>query len=126
MSAISESIQLPPKYQDQDPKAYLDGLLAFIEEYRWMVEILAFDFITLDYWKRIDPEWRSALMDYMEAAGDDYAAAILDLTSEKCDYVSMPFLNSSILPIITRLLVHLARVIFSFFEPNKGFSAATK
>jgi hypothetical protein len=91
MSALNESIQLPPKYQDQDPKAYLDDLLAFVEEYRWMVDILAFDFITLDYWKRIDPEWRSALMDYMEAAGDDYAAAILDLTSDKCDYVSMPF-----------------------------------
>ncbi|KAI8878960.1 hypothetical protein K501DRAFT_227564 [Backusella circina FSU 941] len=55
-----------------------------------MVELLAFDFITLDYWKKVDPEWRSALMAYMEDAGDNYAASILDLTSENCDYSNWP------------------------------------
>lgn len=80
-------LQLPLKYISDTPEQYLERLLAFYKEWHWLIHVLAFNFVTLKEWEHFPLEWREVLMRHMEDAGDDWAMAILDLTSETSDYV---------------------------------------
>jgi hypothetical protein len=80
-------LPLPLKYMNDTPEEYLERLMAFYKEYHWLIHVLAFNFVTLREWDNFPFEWREALMQRMEEAGDDWAKEILDLTSETSDYV---------------------------------------
>lgn len=76
---------LPSRFNT--PEEYLECLLTFYKEYHWLIHVLAFNFQTHHEWDNFPLEWRDALMARIEEAGDDWAFAILDLTSEQSDYV---------------------------------------
>lgn len=81
-------LPLPSKYSNDTPEQYLERLMSFYKEYHWLIHVLAFNFVTQKEWEKFPLEWREALMKRIEDAGDDWAFAILDLTSTKSDYVS--------------------------------------
>lgn len=90
MSSIYENkvpFRLPPKYSNDTPEQYLERLMSFYKEYHWLIHVLAFNVITLREWEKFPLEWRQALMNHMEEAGDNWAMSILDLTSPDSDYV---------------------------------------
>lgn len=87
-SFAKEAIELPPKYANDTPEQYLERLIAFYKEYHWLIHVLAFNFITLREWENFPLEWREALMKRIEEAGDEWAMAVLDLTSATSDYVN--------------------------------------
>lgn len=86
-----EAIELPQKYVNDTPEQYLERLMTFYKEYHWLIHVLAFNFVTLREWENFPVEWRDSLMKRLEEAGDDWAMAVLDLTSETSDYVNISF-----------------------------------
>ncbi|KAK4515703.1 uncharacterized protein ATC70_010656 [Mucor velutinosus] len=83
-------LPLPSKYSNDTPEQYLERLMSFYNEYHWLIHVLAFNFVTQKEWEKFPLEWREALMKRIEDAGDDWAFAILDLTSTKSDYSIWP------------------------------------
>ncbi|KAI8376908.1 methyltransferase domain-containing protein [Blakeslea trispora] len=81
---------LPTRYKDDTPEQYLERLLKFYRDYHWLIHVLAFNFITHQEWEKFPSDWREALMHHMEQAGDNWAFAILELTSESSDYSKWP------------------------------------
>jgi hypothetical protein len=90
MNCSKSSLPLPPKFSSNTPEEYLEKLMAFYKEYHWLIHVLAFNFQTHHEWEKFPVEWRNALMARIEEAGDSWAFAILDLTSEQSDYVIIP------------------------------------
>lgn len=88
MLASRIPLPLPPKYRNDTPEQYLERLMSFYKEYHWLIHVLAFNFVTQKEWEKFPQNWREALMKRIEDTGDNWAYAILDLTSEKSDYVS--------------------------------------
>lgn len=91
MSLPSRYIQLPEKYKNRAVREYLDELLNFYDEYFWLIHVLPFNFITHRQWEQFDIQWREAIMAKLEEAGDNWAMAVLDLTTETSDYVNSIF-----------------------------------
>jgi len=89
-------LPLPSKYSNDTPEQYLERLMSFYKEYHWLIHVLAFNFVTQKEWEKFPLEWREALMERIEDAGDDWTIAILDLTSVKSDYVSCMFVDQPI------------------------------
>ncbi|KAI9487312.1 MAG: methyltransferase domain-containing protein [Benjaminiella poitrasii] len=83
-------LTLPSKYKDDSPEQYLERLISFYKKYHWLVHVLAFNFITQHEWEKFPCEWREALMNHIEKAGDNWAFSILELTSDDINYSIWP------------------------------------
>ncbi|KAI8987537.1 hypothetical protein BDF20DRAFT_850792 [Mycotypha africana] len=82
---------LPAKFSNTTPEQYLDRLIDVCKEYEWLIDALAFDIFTHNYWGKFPAEWTEALMSYVDEAGDDRCAcAVLELTSKEADYSRWP------------------------------------
>ncbi|CAO3642368.1 unnamed protein product [Cunninghamella blakesleeana] len=79
-----EEIQLPSTFINCTPNEYLEALYSFLEKYRWLADLHVGDFITLNHWELLYPEWRKALLpDSFESEKEynDWFISILNLTS---------------------------------------------
>ncbi|CEP14918.1 hypothetical protein [Parasitella parasitica] len=90
MLASRIPLPLPLKYSNDTPEQYLEKLMSFYREHHWLIHVLAFNFVTHREWEKFPLDWREALMRRVEEAGDDWAFAILDLTSTNSDYSIWP------------------------------------
>lgn len=72
-------IEIPGGLSVQD---YLNELVFFVHKYEHLIEMHVVNFMTFDYWGKLDPEWQKALLPRDGQDNDSWMAMLLHLAAE--------------------------------------------
>ncbi|KAI9323276.1 hypothetical protein BX666DRAFT_1873336 [Dichotomocladium elegans] len=64
---IQRELELPSGFES--PEDYVEALVSFIDQYRWLPELHVIDFFSLHHWNLLDPEWQVALLEGSDQPG---------------------------------------------------------
>lgn len=68
---------LPPGFDT--PQQYIEALISFIDQYRWLYEVHVVDIFPYQQWELLDPSWREALL--ADSDNDAWFETIIALPS---------------------------------------------
>lgn len=68
---------LPPGFHT--PQQYIEALVSFIDQYRWLYEVHVVDILPYKQWELLDPTWREALL--ADSDSDGWFERIISLPS---------------------------------------------